>query len=221
VGDCLIGIGVTHIVESLSRPPGPESFRALNEGIEKKMALRAFRVASKNVGGAGVDLTLSPLPPAEYSALVSKVSGGEVAIDPATIPDGTMVLSFLTQGDEYSLESVASSPGSNWRGVMSGARHWNVGVGDAADFWRASLPADDIGILSQVPPSMRLGRIHFGLSLLSGSVNAPKLRKLQYPDPTVAVSSHHFCLSGAAVGTQGINTPFPIGLRTEILFAPE
>lgn len=37
VGDRLIGIGVTHMVESLSRPPGPDSFRAVNASSGSEM----------------------------------------------------------------------------------------------------------------------------------------------------------------------------------------
>lgn len=223
VGDRLIGIGVTHTVESLSRPPGPDTFRAFNieSGNELKAALRAFEVAKKDRAQDGFDFTLAPLSPTDYSDLIERVSGGSVKIPPESIPVGTMVLSFLDPNPTYTLGTVAGSPGANWAEATKGARHWNVGIGSPTDFWVATFPSDDVGMLSLVPSSTKIGSIRFGLSLLPGSRGVTRLKPVPCVGPSGAMTTHHFCLSGVAVGTQGLDTPFPIGLRTEIIFHPE
>jgi hypothetical protein len=77
VGDRFVGIGITHTVETLSRPPGPETFRAFNlgPGNDMKGAMRAFQVAAKNRVGDGFEFELAPLSPADYSELISSVTG--------------------------------------------------------------------------------------------------------------------------------------------------
>ncbi|MCC6522373.1 MAG: hypothetical protein IT373_06915 [Polyangiaceae bacterium] len=223
VGDRLIGIGVTHIVETLSRPPGPESFRAMHKesGSVTKFALRAFQVAQKVPGANGFDFGLAPLTPDEFSDLTERVSGGAVRIAPNTIPAGTMILSFLDAAPTYTLKSVAGSPGVNWSAATKGERHWNVGIESPSDFWAASLPSDDIGALALMPSWMTIGTITFGLSLLPQSKGMTNFRPVPCVGPTGTTTTHHFCLSGAATGTQGFDTPFPIGLRTQIIFQPE
>lgn len=222
VGDRLIGIGVTHLVESLSRPPGLDSFRAFASSASSpaKSALRAFEVTGKERREDGFHFDLSALSPTDYSALVSQVSGGAVNIPANTIPPGTMIISFTDRNPTYTLAKTQTGTASNWERATKGDRHWNVGIGCSSDFWEAEFPADDIGILTQVPPTVRVGTIRFGLSLLSGSRTQTSFKPVTFARSNGQSSSHQFCLSGYVVGTQGLATLFPIGLRTEILFEP-
>lgn len=223
IGDRFIGIGFTHTVETLSRPPGPNTFRAFDQepGNDRKVALRAFEVAQKNQVDDGFEFALTPLSPADYSEAISIVTKERVRIAPDTIPEGTMILSFIQKETTYSLERIADSPEANWVAALQGTRHWNVGIGKRDDFWAAKLPADDIEMISQVPSSMTIGTISFGLSLLSGSNTSATFGLVSCFAPSGKPSEHQFCLSGRVVGTQGLNTPFPIGLRTRIVFHPE
>lgn len=223
VGDRLIGIGVTHLVESLSRTPGPDAFRAMSieSSSDRKMALRAFEVATKEQVQDGFNLTLAPLSPRDYSELVERVSGGLVKIPVESIPEGTMVLSFLGAFPNYTLRTVPGSPDTNWAEITKGTRHWNVGIGSTTDFWTASFPSDDLSMLSLIPSSTKVGTISFGLSLLPGSKGITNLKRVPCVGRSGTTTTHHFYLSGTAVGTQGLDTPFPIGLRTEIVFHPE
>jgi hypothetical protein len=224
VGDRFIGVGVSHLVESLSRPPGPDTFRALNLGPGSggsKIAARAFEVARKDQTQDGFDLTLSPLSPTDYSELLERVSGGLVKVPAESIPDGTMILSFIDPNPTYTLRTMAGSPGMNWAEATKGERHWNVGISNPTDFWIASLPSDDVGMLSEIPSFAKVGSMRFGLSLLPGSRTNAGLNTVPCIGPSGETTLHHFCLSGTVVGTQGFSTPFPIGLRTEIIFHPE
>lgn len=218
VGDRLIGIGIAHYVESLSRPPGPGTFRSFSDNM--KMAARAFMVKDKRQVLEGFHFDLAPLSPDEYSALITRVSNGAVRIAPATIPEGTMVISFLDAAPTYSLQTFSNSPAANWERATKGERHWNVGVAGPDDFWEAQFPSDDIAALTQMPSSMKVGTIRFGLSLLSGSHTGSRFQPVPCMRQSGKTSMHQFCLSGHVVGTQGLNTPFPIGLRTEIVFHP-
>lgn len=219
VGDRLIGIGIAHAVESLSRPPGRETFHALVSS-GPKAALRAFVVVKKEVIESGFKFTFGPLSPQEFSDLVAEVSDGLVKIPVESIPEGTMVLSFDHDDSEYTLESIPGSPGRNWELATAGARHWNIGVAQGTDFWVANFDSDDLGLLSLLPSSAKVGSIRFGLSLLPGSKGYSKLEKVSCVGPDGNTTMHHFCLSGTAAGTNGFDTPFPIGLRTEIIFRP-
>jgi hypothetical protein len=218
IGDRLVGIGVTHLIESLSRPPGPASFRATSE--QEKMAARAFEVTAKKKVGKEYRFGFSPLSPENFSSLIEQVSGGSSRIEPTSIPKGTMVLSFLDANRQYSLQTHSGSPGTNWRQVTSAERHWCVGIGKSSDFWESRFPSDDIGILSHLPPWPRIGTINFGLSLLNGSEAMLRLEPVPFQRDTGETTTHDFCMFGSAVGTQGLETPFPIGLRTEIVFKP-
>ncbi len=223
VGDILIGIGVTHLVESLSRPPGLDSFRSFDVNslaYDRKMAARAFRVVAKEQTDEGFDFRFEPLSPNEYSEALSEVSEGTVNIDPKTIPDGTVILSFTSEKPEYTLKSNESSPRANWEALAKGERHWNVGIGSEDDFWAASFPSDEMEFLKEFSAAAKLGRIRFGLSMLKGSVGAIKLEKVETEHPTGRITKHDFCLNGNAAGTKNLDSPFPIGLRTEITFFP-
>ena len=218
VGDYFIGIGITHMVESLSRNPGPDAFRAI--AIPAKSAARAFRIVNKEKGDNGFDFKVDALSPQEYSALLARVSDGVVKIAPESIPPGTMILSFLDDHSTYTLEKTNESPGVNWLGTTKGERHWNVGIAGPDDFWVASLPSDDYSGLSQISPSTKIGSIKFGLSLLSGSEGGPSVEPSSSVGPTGKTTTHDFCFSGTLVGTKGLNTSFPIVMRTEITFRP-
>lgn len=221
VGDRLIGLGITHVVESLSRPPGPESFRAVNlpSNYQMKVAARSLRITDKRETPNGYEFGFEPLAPAEFSNLLASLSDDRVQIAADTIPDGTYVLSILHDGPGYSLASQGDDA-LTWEAATTGTRHWNVGVGKPDDFWWAEFPSDDIGLLAILPPHERVGQIRFGLSLLEGSAGAIDLVPVEVSNPFGGTSAHDFCLSGAAVGVLGLTTPFPIGLRTEILFHP-
>jgi len=218
VGDRLAGIGIAHLVESLSHPPGPSTFHAA--GDNKKNAARVFQVKTKQATANGFSFTFSPLSPDEFSATVAELSSGAVKIAAATIPVGTMVLSFDDPTPDYTLEKVSGSPAKNWVEATNGARHWNIGVATPDDFWMATFPSDDLGLLPLMEPTSTIGTIKFGLSLLAGSKGMTNLQHVQCTGPSGKATKHHFCLSGAATGTRGFATPFPIGLRTEILFNP-
>lgn len=222
VGDILIGIGITHIVEAMDRPPGTASFYSLGAAPlgPAKMAMRAFRVAEKEPRNGGFGFNFSYLSPAEYSDAVNVASQGLVVLSPETISEGTVILSFLDSQPTYSLASTEGSPGVNWLELTKGERHWNVGMRDPADFWEAWFPADDVGLLSSLPPWERVGDIRFGLSLLNPELDGLELERLPATRIDGRQSSHHFCLRGAATGVKGINSAFPIGLRTEIIFKP-
>lgn len=219
VGDRLIGIGMTHIVESLSRVPGPESFRVTTEDAAKA-AMRAFVVTGKNEDPEGFVFALSPLSPQDYSALVDHVAGSSVKISHETIPVGTMIISFLNMKTTYSLKTMDGSPAKNFAEACRGVRHWNVGIGGTDDFWVAHFPSDDIGMLANLSSGVRVGSIRFGLSILAGSKGVPNLKPVEFVGPSGKTTRHHFSLSGTGAGTQGLDTPFPIGLRTEIMFHP-
>ena len=85
VGDRLIGIGITHMVERFTQPPGLESFNvfkytAADPGAVK-MALRAFEVSTKTQNqNGGFDFTFKPLTSADYSDALEHVSNARKAI---------------------------------------------------------------------------------------------------------------------------------------------
>lgn len=221
IGDRLIGIGVTHTIESMSRAPGPDSFNATNRpNGPVKMAARAFQAVEKTKTSDGFSFGFAPLEPSDFIELVSRVSGGAAKLEAGSIPKGTMIASFLDANTAYTLSKEADSPRSNWTALTQGERHWCVGVGKPDDFWEAFFPADDIGVLTAMSPWVRVGTINFGLSLLPGSTVATKLEPVSSLGLTRRSTMHDFCLSGAVVGTAGIRSEFPIGLRTEILFKP-
>ena len=221
IGDRLIGIGITHAIESMSRTPGPDSFRPLlTPSVPAKVAARVFAVTTKREVGDRFEFSFEPLPPKEYSALVEKVSEGAVRIDPESIPEGTMIVSFLDMNPAYSLNSIAGSPGANWVAATKGERQWNVGIGSDQDYWAASFPSDDIESLTRIPPWVKIGAINFGLSLLPGSQADVKFQPVPHVGPSREPTKHQFFLAGSVVGTEGLDTPFRIGLRTEIMFKP-
>ncbi|HVZ38105.1 MAG TPA: hypothetical protein VHI13_02430 [Candidatus Kapabacteria bacterium] len=88
VGDRLIGIGVTHLVEDLGRPPGLDTFVAMNAAnpVAVKSALRAFEVATKTESSNGFDFTFKPLSSQDYSDTLAFVSQGKVIIPAESIP---------------------------------------------------------------------------------------------------------------------------------------
>jgi hypothetical protein len=219
VGDFFIGVGATHLVESMSRNPGPAAFR-LAVGPAKS-AYRAFEIKKKNKSDRGFDFEVGALSAQAYSALLETVSDGAVKIASDSIPHGTMILSFLDNRPTYTLDTTKGSPRANWEAAAKGERHWNVGVGKPDDFWVASLPSDDYSTLSQVPPWTKIGSIQFGLSLLSGSAGTLRLDPSPCVGPTGRTTTHDFCFSGNVVGKQGLDTPFPILMRTEITFRPK
>jgi hypothetical protein len=221
IGDRLIGIGVAHVVEDMSLPPGPNSFRAVNADspFQMKSAERALLVAGKRVTERGFEFDFKPLQSAEFSELLAQVSDDRITVPPASIPEGSFVLSVLHDEPRYSLEDMGN-PSENWVAAADGDRHWNVGIGSEDDFWWAQFPSDDISILAELPPYERVGEIRFGLSMLPGSRQVPELDPVEFRHPSGRITKHHFCLSGAAVGVAGLATPFKIGLRTEILFRP-
>jgi hypothetical protein len=218
VGDYFIGVGVTHLIETLSRNPGPDSFRIASGPI--KQAFRAFEIKKKTKKEGAFDFEVGALAAADYCDLLERVSEGAVRISPTSIPAGTMILSFLKNESTYTLDATDGSPAANWVGTAKGERHWNVGIGSPDDFWVASLPADDFNALSEIPPWTKVGSIRFGLSLLPGSAGAMKLEPSSCIGPTGRTTSHDFCFSGAVIGKQGLSTPFPILMRTEIRFRP-
>lgn len=221
VGDRLVGIGVAHTVESLSRTPGPDSYRATNSPAPMpKIAARAFQVSNKTRDPSGFSFDFEPLPANDFSTLVEQVSHGAVKLAPETIPPKTMVLSFLDLNPTYTLESISGSPGENWLRSTRGERHWCVGIGKDTDFWAAKFPVDDISLLPQIPTWTKIGSINFGLSLLPGSPSPVALEPVPGAHPSGVATTHDFSLFGTVVGTQGLNTAFPIGLRTEIIFKP-
>jgi hypothetical protein len=221
VGDRLIGIGITHLIENMDTPPGPESFRSSKEEDRPmKVAARSFRVTSKVAGEAGHDFRFEPLPPEEYSEALAEVSEGAVAISPDSIPPGTIILSFIDAEGAYTLRTLADSPGANWVAATSGSRHWNVGFAGETDFWSASFPSDEISLLRELPPTVEVGSIRFGLSLLPESRTTVELEQVACLHPSGETTMHHFCLEGRAAGTKDLDTPFPIGLRTAITFRP-
>ncbi|MBS1914539.1 MAG: hypothetical protein JST22_21320 [Bacteroidetes bacterium] len=220
VGDRLIGIGVTQIIEDLGRPPGLDTCRVFGVDKPAKMACRAFQVDTKTQTQAGFDFTFKPLSPQDYSDTLALVSNGAAQIPASSIPEGTIIVSFVTPAPRYTLENVDGSPAKNWGYVVEADRYWNVGIANEDDFWVASFPSDDIGMLAGVPSSARIGSIRFGLSLLSGPESAVGFSPMPCAGPSGTVTHHQFVLSGCASGTMGLNTAFPIGLRTEILFCP-
>lgn len=219
VGDFFCGIGATHFIESLSRNPGPNAFRDV---MPAKAAARAFEIKQKVKTDSGFDFHVGPLSPQTYSQILETASEGALRIVPSTIPPGTMILSFLDKDPTYTLDRVDGSPGANWLATAKGERHWNVGIAKPDDFWMASLPSDDFSLLAQIPPSTKIGSIRFGLSMLPGSAGAHTLRLDPSPcaGPTGRTTTHDFCFSGAVIGKQGLDTPFPILMRTEITCRP-
>jgi hypothetical protein len=220
VGDRLVGIGTSQTVECVSCPR-LES-RALGLDVyEAKNALRAFKVIEKvAVAGGGFNFTFGPLSPEEYSATIKTASGGSVTIPAETIPVGTMILSFNDPTPNFTVANIPGSPGMNWVKATEGTRHWSVGVADPTDFWVSSFASDDLGLLPFLSSKTTIGKINFGLSLLSGSTGLSSLNKVPCAGPAGIIVNKDFCLSGSAVGTFGIDTPFQIGLRTEITFNP-
>ncbi len=221
VGDRLVGIGVTQEVECLSCPPSSASSRAFRAaGSHQKAALRAFKVKDKETLPDCFKFSFEPLAPEEFSATVQEASGGAVTVSPESIPAGTMVVSFDDSSPNFTLLTGSGSPGMNWVEATDGARHWNIGVGSPTDFWASSFPSDDLGLLPLLSSTTSAGSIRFGLSLLSSGpgmgIPVEKVR-CEGPAGPVAVD---FCLSGSPVGTLGVSTPFPIGLRTEVRFHP-
>lgn len=218
VGDLFVGIGVTHMVESLSRNPGPDAFRVAS--YPAKTAARAFRIVEKKQVNTGFDFVVDALSPKEYSDLLKKVSQGAVDIPADTIPQGTMILSFLNEKSSYTLDTKKGSPRINWVATTSGERHWNVGLGKPDDFWMAQLPSDDYAALSTIEPWTRLGQIRFGLSYLEGSQGKIKMAPSPAVGPKGKITMHDFSFSGTVVGKRGLATPFPIVMRTEITCRP-
>lgn len=217
--DILVGIGVTHTIESMTTPPGPRSTRFALGEIDK-VAARAFRTVHKERLEQGFAFGFEPLAPKEYSQLLYEASGHECEIDPETIPPGTMILSFIASGSGYTLERSRASPGSNWKAVLSGTRQWNVGCRRPDDFWAARFPSDDVGLLQQIDPWTSIGEIRFGLSLLEGSPGAMEFQPVEAVHPDGRRTKHDFHLSGRVTGTRGLRSDFYIGLRTEIICRP-
>jgi len=220
IGDRLIGIGVTHFIENMEQTPGPNSFTL---GPGPKMAARAFETVSKEEIDGGYSFLFSPLLPTDYSALLEEVSRGTARIPAESIPNGTMIISFIGKGgkgEQYTLRTIDGSPGANWTAVVSGSRQWNVGIGKETDFWAANFPSDDVEYLSDIATWSVVGRIRFGLSLLAGSDSTTKFAPVPCIHPSGRETYHDFCLAGNVVGTRGLVTPFPIGLRTEIICKP-
>ncbi|MCW5693566.1 MAG: hypothetical protein KIT48_14495 [Pseudolabrys sp.] len=221
IGDRLIGVGITHTIESMSRTPGPDSFHATNRiNRPTKAAARAFQAVSKTRTSDGYQFGFAPLEPGEFAELAARVSNGAAKLDGRRIPKGTMIASFLDADTSYSLERRGDAPADGWAALTKGEPHWYVGVGKPEDFWEAFFPSDDIGVLTAMPPWVRAGTINFGLSLLPGSAVETRLERVPAAGITRRATSHDFCLSGAVVGTGGLRTDFPIGLRTEIIFKP-
>jgi hypothetical protein len=222
VGDCLIGIGATHFVESLSRPPGLDAFRAMsheNMANERKMAMRAFLISEKNKSDDGFDFRMTPLSPENYSQLLGKVSEGKMNISSATIPSGTMIISFVDAKSKYTLKSAGSSVAPLFANATTGERYWTVGLGKDDDFWEASFPSDDVQFLKMMDSAERVGKIKLGLSLLDFGVYKIRFASIVHT-ALGKISMHEFVLNGAAAGTKGLDSPFPIGLRTEIVCRP-
>ena len=142
----------------------------------------------------GFRLELAPLSPQDYSALLRDVSAGTVTIPAKSIPKGTMIVSFLDKKPKYTLQTVAGSPGRNWAPLANGERYWSVGIGNKDDFWAANLPADDIGLLAQIPASTRVGEIRFGLSLLAGAKGKLKFLPVPFQNASGRTTAHQFCL---------------------------
>ncbi len=222
VGDRLMGIGATHMIENLDVPPGPDSFHStsMESDFQVKSALRAIEVTAKEKTDEGYDFSFRALTPQAYSETLEELSEGTVEIPPDQIPDGTIILSFVDSSSQYTLGSVDGSPGANFAATTNGERHWNVGIGKDDDFWAASFPSDDIGLLNQMPRTMTVGRIRFGLSLLPDSTTTVRLEPVPCVDLSGKQAEFEFCLDGMASGTQGISTPFPIGVHTQIRFRP-
>lgn len=218
VGDRLVGIGATLEVECDSCSP-PEVARSLPGLVPIKSALRAFEVISKipNPDG-GYSFTFGPLTPDEFSNTVSNVSNGAVSIPSSSIPVGSMIISYDGPLPDFTLMTIPGSPGSNYASAVTDERLWNVGIGSQDDFWAASFPTDNIGLAAYLPSTAILGNISFGLSLLPGS-EPLHLQKGSCSGP-MGTTSVDFCLSGVATGTSDLDTPFPIGLSTEIKMAP-
>jgi hypothetical protein len=224
VGDWLVGIGVTQRVECVDCLARPDRVRHLGRGPGRmgiaKSAARAFEVRTRERILEEYRYTFQPLSPEDFSAAVAQASGGAVTIPPASIPRGTMVVSFQDRTPGFTLASHQGSPGINWREATDGARHWNVGVARETDFWMASFPSDDIGMVALLPEGSRIGMIRFGLSLLEGGDGEylpMKPVSCEGPNGPVNVD---VCLSGTAVGTRGGGTAFPIGLSTEVRLQP-
>jgi len=220
IGDRLIGIGMTHFVQHLEQPPGLANPLARFPPDRPKMAARAFQAHSIVETPDGVELRFRPLAPVDYAALIDEVSGGDAGIDPDTIPEGTMILSFLMGSEPYSLERIGNSPGENWRAVLAGERHWNVGIREKQDFWFAKFPSVDVAAVGMLAPWEKLGRIRFGLSLLPGSQGAMTMERIPTEHPEGGQTLHDFCLEGQVTGTRGLETDFYIGLATEIRCKP-
>lgn len=230
VGDWLVGIGVTQRVECVDCPvdrAAPDDrglVRRLGRfpgglGIDKSAA-RGFEVRTKERILEAYRYTFQPLSPEDFSRAVAEASGGTVNIPAASIPRGTMVVSFQDRTPGFTLASRQGSPGVNWREATDGTRHWNVGVARQTDFWMATFPSDDIGMVALLPEGTRVGMIRFGLSLLDGGdgeILPMKPVSCEGPNGAVTVD---VCLSGTAVGTRGAGTAFPIGLATEVRLQP-
>src|ERR1044071_6256892 len=105
IGDRLIGIGITEWIEDTERSTS-DFLREIgpNQLGDSKLALRAFEISNKKSRGIGYEFSLSPLKPKEYSELVELVSDGAVKISPESIPQGTLILSFIDPNTTYTLE---------------------------------------------------------------------------------------------------------------------
>lgn len=142
-------------------------------------------------------------------------------IPPQTIPQGTMILSFVSnRPTDYTLQNVTGSPGLNWQAAVSDVRQWNVGVSKDTDFWTATLPSDDIAPLATMEPWTTIGAIRFGLSMLPGSPGAISLGPVSCSHPSGRETSHDFCFYGHVTGSRGLNTVFPLCMRTEVICRP-
>jgi hypothetical protein len=131
-----------------------------------------------------------------------------------------MVVSFEDRTPGFTLAARQGSPGFNWMQATNGTRHWNVGVARPTDFWMAEFPTDDVGMLPLLAEGSRVGKISFGLSLLRGGEGeylAVEPIPCEGPKGSVTVD---VCLTGAATGTKGSGSAFPIGLSTEVRLRP-
>lgn len=218
-GDVFIGLGLAHMLENISEPGGLDTFRLVLSPA--KSVARALRVVDKVRAQTGVSLDLAPLEPTEFSEILATVSDGRAVVDPETIPDGTIILSYVVTDPDYTMRKIKGSPGENWYRGVRGDRHWNVGFGAKQDFWTASLPSDDLSRLTEFPSRVDVGEIRFGLSLLEGSQTAVgEFRPVEFRNARGEPTEHQFCLSGKVTGTRDWDSAFNISLRTFIVCHP-
>ena len=228
VGDRLVGIGASHTLECLDCSSEQEEtiYRLGSKTNNLKLAVRAFEVVDKVACDNGFNFTFGPLSPEEYSTTIEIASKGAVKIPVTSIPKGTMILSFDDSTPNFILQDIPGSPDRNWVEATNGDRHWNVGIAKSTDFWMSNFVSDDIGLLPFLPDTVATGTIRFGLSFLSGDVGPVCLKPVPCGKPANCdgsinpITNNNFCLVGNVVGTSGINTPFPVGLQTEITLNP-